>query len=216
MAAAHPALTPEHEAMRDSVRRFVARELTPHAADWDEAGEFPRELYRKAAAAGLLGVGFPEEYGGAPADLFHHVILSEEIAQCGSGGVHASLFSHSIGAPPIASAGSAAMKARVLPGIIAGEKISALAITEPSGGSDVAQLRTTAKREGAHFVVNGRKSLHHLRGSRRLLLGGSEDRRPRRCGRVAAPHRARHAGLHPHAAEENGLVVLGHRAAEVR
>ena len=158
MAAAHPALTPEHEAMRDSVRRFVARELTPHAADWDEAGEFPRELYKRAAAAGLLGVGFPEEYGGAPADLFHHVILSEEIAQCGSGGVHASLFSHSIGAPPIATAGSTAMQARVLPGIIAGEKISALAITEPSGGSDVAQLRTTAKRDGAHFVVNGEKA----------------------------------------------------------
>lgn len=158
MAAAHPALTPEHEAMRDSVRRFVARELTPHAAVWDEAGEFPRELYKKAAAAGLLGVGFPEEYGGAPADLFHHVILSEEIAACGSGGVHASLFSHSIGAPPIASAGSPAMKARVLPGIIAGEKISALAITEASGGSDVAHLRTSAKRDGAHYVVNGEKA----------------------------------------------------------
>lgn len=158
MSRAHPALTAEHEQFRDSVRRFVARELAPHAAAWDEAGEFPRALYQKAAAAGLLAVGFPEEYGGIEGDLFHHVILSEEVAQAGSGGLHASLFSHGIGAPPIARAGSAALKARVLPEILAGEKISALAITEPSGGSDVAQLRTTARRDGLHYVVNGEKA----------------------------------------------------------
>ena len=154
----HPALTDEHEAFRDTMRRFVSREITPHAAAWDEACEFPREVYRKAAAAGLLGVGFPEEYGGTPVDLLMHVVLSEEIALGGSGGVHASLFSHQIGAPPIASAGSAEMKARVLPGILAGEKISALAITEPSGGSDVAHLRTSARREGGEYVVNGEKT----------------------------------------------------------
>ena len=104
---AHPALTAEHEALRDTMRRFVAREITPHAAAWDEAEEFPRALYRKAAAAGLLGIGFPEEYGGTPADLFTHVILAEEIALAGVGGVHAGLFSHQIGAPPVARAGSA-------------------------------------------------------------------------------------------------------------
>lgn len=155
---AHPALTEEHEAFRDTMRRFVQREIAPHAAAWDEAGEFPRELYRKAAAAGLLGVGFPEEYGGTPADLFMHVVLSEEIALAGSGGVHASLFSHQIGSPPIAAAGSEELKKRVLPGVLAGEKISALAITEPSGGSDVANLRTSARREGGEFVVNGEKT----------------------------------------------------------
>jgi acyl-CoA dehydrogenase len=101
---AHPALTDEHEAFRETMRRFVAREIVPHVNDWDEAGEFPREMYRKAAAAGLLGVGFPEEYGGTPADLLMHVVLSEEIALGGSGGVHASLFSHQIGSPPVASA----------------------------------------------------------------------------------------------------------------
>jgi acyl-CoA dehydrogenase len=158
MSRAHPALTPEHEQFRDTVRRFVARELAPQAAAWDEAGEFPRALYQKAAQAGLLAVGFPEEYGGIEGDLFHHVILAEEIAQAGSGGLHASLFSHGIGAPPIARVGCAALKARVLPGILAGEKISALAITEPSGGSDVARLRTTARREGAQYVVNGEKA----------------------------------------------------------
>jgi len=155
---AHPALTEEHEAFRDTMRRFVAREIAPHVNDWDEAGEFPREMYRKAAAAGLLGIGFPEEYGGTPADLLMHVVLSEEIALAGSGGVHASLFSHQIGSPPIAKAGSAALKARVLPGVIAGEKISALAITEPGGGSDVAHLKTAARREGREYVVDGEKT----------------------------------------------------------
>ncbi len=155
---AHPALTEEHEAFRETMRRFVAKEIAPHATEWDEAGEFPREMYRKAAQAGLLGVGFPEEYGGTRADLLMHVVLSEEVALGGSGGVHASLFSHSIGAPPIANAGSEEMKRRVLPAIIAGEKISALAITEPSGGSDVARLLTSAKLEGGEYVVNGEKT----------------------------------------------------------
>jgi acyl-CoA dehydrogenase len=154
----HPALKPEHEAFRDMVRRFVAHEIAPHAAAWDEAEEFPRELHRTAGQAGLLGLGFPEEYGGTPADLFCHIILSEEIALAGAGGVHAGLFSHQIGAPPIAAAGSDELKARVLPAILAGEKISALAITEASGGSDVAHLRTTARREGDEYVVNGEKA----------------------------------------------------------
>ena len=154
----HPALTEEHEAFRETMRRFVAKEIAPHATEWDEAGEFPREMYLKAGAAGLLGVGFPVEYGGTPADLLMHVVLSEEIALGGSGGVHASLFSHSIGAPPIANAGSGEMKRRVLASIIAGEKISALAITEPSGGSDVARLLTSAKLEGNEYVVNGEKT----------------------------------------------------------
>ena len=82
---AHPALTQEHEAFRETMRRFVAKEISPHAAEWDEAGEFPREMYRKAAAAGLLGLGFPEAYGGMPADLLMHVVLSEEIALGGAG-----------------------------------------------------------------------------------------------------------------------------------
>lgn len=158
MSSVHPALTDEHEAMRETMRRFVAREIAPHATAWDEAEEFPRALYRKAARAGLLGIGFPEQYGGTPADLFTHVILAEEIALAGVGGVHAGLFSHQIGAPPIARAGSAELKARVLPAVLAGEKISALAITEPGGGSDVAQLCTGARRDGADYVVNGEKT----------------------------------------------------------
>ena len=149
--------TPDHEAFRATVRRFVAREIIPNAAEWDEAGGFPRELYAKAAAAGLLGVGFPEEYGGTPADHFYRVILAEEMGRSGSGGTAASLMSHTIGLPPVVAGASPELKARILPGVLAGEKISALAVTEPGAGSDVAQLSTTARRDGDHYVVNGSK-----------------------------------------------------------
>jgi len=154
----HPALTEEHEAFRDTVRRFVEREIMPHATAWDEAGEFPRELYRKAAQAGLLGVGYPEEYGGTPADHFFRIASGEEFARAGCGGLSASLFSHTIGAPPIAAVGSEELKRRVLPAILAGEKISALAITEPGGGSDVANLKTKAFKNKNDFIVNGEKT----------------------------------------------------------
>lgn len=154
----HPALTEEHEAYRETVRRFVEREILPNAAKWDEAEEFPRELYRKAAAAGLLGVGYPEEYGGTPANYFFRIVSAEEFARAGCGGLSASLFSHTIGAPPIAAVGSEELKRRVLPSILAGEKISALAITEASGGSDVASLRTSARKDKDEYVVNGEKT----------------------------------------------------------
>jgi acyl-CoA dehydrogenase len=147
----------EHEAFRATLRRFVERELAPHVNDWEEAGEFPREVYRQAAAIGLLGLGYPEEYGGVPADIFHRIVVSDELARAGSGGLSASLMSHTIGAPPILAGGSVALKSRVLPEILRGDKISALAITEASGGSDVANLLTTAKLDGDHYVVNGSK-----------------------------------------------------------
>lgn len=150
--------TADHAAFRATVRRFVEREILPHAAEWDEAGGFPRELYAKAAAAGLLGVGFPEEYGGTPADHFYRLILAEEMGRSGSGGTAASLMSHTIGLPPLVAGGSPELKARVIPGVLAGEKISALAVTEPGAGSDVAQLSTTAKRDGDAYVVNGSKT----------------------------------------------------------
>ena len=147
-----------HEALRDTVRRFAEREIAPHIDEWDDAGEFPRDLYKKAADVGILGLGFPEEYGGSPCDQFHRIVQSQELARAGSGGVCASLNSHTIGTPPIIALGSEAMKRRVVPQVLAGEKISALAITEPGGGSDVANLRTTARRDGPHYVVNGSKT----------------------------------------------------------
>lgn len=153
-----PFYTADHEAFRDVVRRFVAMEVEPFAHDWDEAGGFPRELYEKAASIGLLGLGFPEEYGGVEADRFMWLVAVQELAKVGAGGIGASLKSNSIGAPPIANAGSEELKRRTLPDILAGRKISALAITEPGGGSDVAGLRTHARRDDDFYIVNGEKT----------------------------------------------------------
>ncbi len=153
-----PFYTAEHEAFREVVRRFVEREIEPHAHEWDEAGEFPRALYLKAAEIGLLALGFPEQYGGVPADQFMKIVASQELARAGAGGVSASLMSHTIGSPPIARAARPEVKARVLPEVLSGKKISALAITEPGGGSDVANLRTKAPLDGDHYVVSGEKT----------------------------------------------------------
>ncbi|MFV0680185.1 acyl-CoA dehydrogenase family protein [Ottowia sp.] len=149
--------TSEHDAFRAALRDFVAKEITPFVNDWDEAETFPRELYRKAADLGIFGVGYDEAYGGTPADVFYHLIVSEEMARCGAGGVVASLLSHTIGLPPVAAHGSAELKQRVIPQVLSGEKIAALAVTEPGGGSDVAALKTTAVRDGDHYVLNGEK-----------------------------------------------------------
>ena len=149
----------DHEAWRYALRQFIDREIAPNVNEWEEAGTFPRELYKKAAAVGLLQLGYPEEYGGVPKpDIFFDIVTSLEMARIGGGGVHVSLSSHSIGMPPILALGSDAMKERLVPEVISGEKISALAITEPSGGSDVANLKTTARLEGDSYIVNGSKT----------------------------------------------------------
>lgn len=154
--------TPEHEQFRSSLREFVSREITPFVNEWDEAETFPRSLYKRTAELGVQGLGYPEEYGGTPADVFYQLVVAEELARCGAGGLQASICSHTIGLPPLLHAGSESLKRRVIPGVLAGDKISALAVTEPSGGSDVANLRTTAIRghdaQGEHYIVNGEKT----------------------------------------------------------
>ena len=145
-------------ALTDTVRRFALQEIAPHVAQWDEAESFPRELYRRAADIGLLGLGYPEVYGGTPASLAMRTALSLAVCRYGgSGGVLASLFSHNIGLPPVVLHGSEALRARVIPPVLAGERIAALAITEPGGGSDVAGLRTTARLDGGDYVISGEK-----------------------------------------------------------
>lgn len=150
--------TPEHETFRASVRAFVDREIAPFVNEWDEAGAFPREFYRRAGQLGLLGIGHDERFGGTPADTFFQLVVFEELARTGCGGIGASLMSHTIGLPPVAAWGSEELKSRVIPPVLAGEKISALAVTEPGGGSDVAALRTVAVRDGDEFVVTGEKT----------------------------------------------------------
>lgn len=151
--------TAQHFEFAQSMRRFVAKEISPFIHAWDEAETFPRELYKKAADIGLLGVGFDERYGGvSETDAFYTLLASVELAKCASGGLAASLLSHVIGAPPIQAFAQDEVKAEVLPQILAGEKISALAITEPGGGSDVAALKTTAIRDGEDYIINGEKT----------------------------------------------------------
>jgi acyl-CoA dehydrogenase len=153
-----PFYTDDHNAWRATIRRFVEKELAPNVEEWEEAGELPRELYKKAADIGLIGMGFPEEFGGTPvSDGFFGIVTAEEMGRLGAGGVNASLLIHGIGLPPVINFGSEEMKQRIAPQVLSGQKIHALAITEPSGGSDVANLKTTAKDAGDHYLVNGSK-----------------------------------------------------------
>jgi len=144
-----------HALVRKSVKEFVDKEIKPFIEEWEEAGEFPRELYKKAAD---VGIGYPEEVGGTPGDIFFKVAVSEELMRSGSGGLVAGLGSLDIAIPPIIRHGSADQKERFVKPVIAGDKIAALAITEPGGGSDVANLKTTAVRDGDHYIVNGNKT----------------------------------------------------------
>lgn len=150
--------TEEHQAFRQNLRAFVEAEIIPNVEAWETAGRLPRDLYRKAGALGVLGVLYPEDLGGSEGDFFMQVVVGEELSRCGAGGVCASLGSHSIGIPPVVKHGSAALRDTFARPVIAGEKIAALAITEPGGGSDVAALRTTAVRDGDSYVVNGEKT----------------------------------------------------------
>ena len=147
-----------HDLVRKSVRDFVKKEILPFVDEWEEAGEFPRELYAKAADVGILGIGYPEAVGGTPGDIFFKVAASEELLRSGSGGLAASLGSLDIAIPPIVRHGTDEQKKRFVEPVLAGERIAALGITEPGGGSDVANLATTAVRDGEHFVVNGSKT----------------------------------------------------------
>ena len=157
--ARSPYYDESHEAVAQSVRRFVAQEIAPNIDRWEAEGELPRDLHKKAAEAGILGLNYPEEFGGHSEgfDIFHSLTQTEELAAVGAGGLGASLMTHGIGLPPILAMGSDEMKRRIAPAVLAGEKIIGLGITEPSGGSDVAQIKTKAVLTGNKYVVNGSK-----------------------------------------------------------
>ena len=149
----------EHAALRAEVRRFARDHIAPHAAEWEEEEEFPRELYRVAADAGMIGIGYPAEVGGAGGDVTHVLVAAEEIILSGrSVGTAVGLGSHGIAIPPILRFGTDEQKKRFAAPVVAGAKIAALAITEPGGGSDVASLATRAERRGDEYVVNGAKT----------------------------------------------------------
>ena len=147
------------ELMLEQVRRFAQTEVAPHLEAWEAAGEFPRGMYKRWADLGWMAMGYPEELGGIAAPWTLRNAFGVAVARyTGSGGLLASLGSNSIGLPPIIHYGSAALKQSIVPQVLAGEKIAALGITEPGGGSDVANLRTSARREGDHYLINGEKT----------------------------------------------------------
>ncbi len=151
--------TPERQDLRKAVRAFAEREILPHIDEWERLGELPRELSRKTAAAGLLGVGFPESVGGEGGDAADVAIIAEELHEAGTpGGVFASLFTVGIAVPHMIGSGDPRLIDKFVKPTLAGELIGSLAITEPGGGSDVGHLRTTAARDGDHYVVNGAKT----------------------------------------------------------
>ncbi len=159
-AVSSPAdLGEEMRLLRASVREFVAREIAPHMDEWERAGELPRALHEKAGAAGLLGVGYPEEVGGSGGSILHTMVVVEEMIQGGgSSGLCAGLFTHGIAIPHILAAGAPDHIERFVRPALAGTRIGALAVTEPDAGSDVARIKTRAARDGDHYVVNGAKT----------------------------------------------------------
>ena len=150
--------TPEHEMLRKSIRDFVEKEVTPHVGEWEDAGQIPREFWRRLGELGFLGLEFPEEYGGAGGDFLSSVVLGEEMARCRSGGVAFSVLVHTdMSSPWLTRYGTEAQKQKYLPAIIKGDTVCALGITEPGTGSDMAALSTRAVKDGRHYLVTGSK-----------------------------------------------------------
>ena len=151
-------LTPERELLREQVARFVAREVEPHALAWEEAGFTPREVLRKMGDAGLLGLMYPSAYGGADADALTNLVFAEALAQSTFGGFIITVLVHTdMASPHLHHAGTPEQLAKYLPDVIKGRRITAVGITEPGAGSDVAGIRTRAVRDGDHWVLDGTK-----------------------------------------------------------
>jgi acyl-CoA dehydrogenase len=158
MGAENIYLTPEHELLREQVARFVAREVEPFGEQWERAGFTPREVLRKLGDAGLLGLMFAGEHGGAEADALANLVFAEALSQSTFAGFVITVLVHTdMASPHLHHAGSAAQKAKYLPGVTSGRTITAVGVTEPGAGSDVAGLKTTARRDGEHWVLDGTK-----------------------------------------------------------
>ncbi len=154
----HPIFNEEHRAIRKTIGEFVLKELTPHAEEWEEAQDFPSSVFKRLGELGFLGIHYPEEYGGQGGDYLCGVILAEEMMRCLSGGVALAVgVQTDMVCPLLQKVGSESIKERFLKPALLGEKIGCLGITEPDAGSDVASIRTTARRDGDDFVINGQK-----------------------------------------------------------
>jgi alkylation response protein AidB-like acyl-CoA dehydrogenase len=157
MSQARRIYEPEHQMFRDSVAKFMAKEITPNIAKWDDAGIVPRELWTKAGEAGLLCPGVPEEYGGPGCDFRYNAIVNEELARSGTPSPGFQVHSDIV-APYILHYGSEEQKRHWLPKMVSGEVVGAIAMTEPGTGSDLQSVRTSARLDGNHYVINGQKT----------------------------------------------------------
>ena len=151
-------ITPEHELLRDQIARFIAKEVEPFAAQWEEDGCVPRDVLRRMGEAGFFGLMYDSEHGGGEADALTNLVFAEALSQSTFGGFIITVLVHTdMASPHLFHAGNTEQKAKYLPDVIAGKKITAVGITEPGAGSDVAGIRTSAKREGDEWVINGTK-----------------------------------------------------------
>lgn len=148
----------EHNILRESLKRFVENEIVPHVDQWEEERYIPKDLFKRMGDMGYLGIRHPVEYGGSGGDIFMTIVFAEELARCRSCGLSCAVTSHTdMGSPHLAQAGSADQKEKYLRPIISGEKICAIAVTEPDAGSDVAGIKTTARKDGDSYILNGSK-----------------------------------------------------------
>src|SRR5262245_35862908 len=154
----HRLFSAEHEMLRTTIRAFVEKEVVPHVDGWEDAGRIPKAFWRRLGELGLLGLDFPLEHGGGGGDFLSSVVLGEEMARCRSGGVAFSVLVHTdMSSPWLVKFGTEAQKRRYLPGIVSGQTVCALGITEPGTGSDMAALTTRAVRDGDHYRLTGTK-----------------------------------------------------------
>ncbi len=153
-----PYFTTEHEMLRQTTRRFIEEEVAPHGQAWEEQGMVPRAVLRQMGELGLLGIRFESDYGGSELDTLSTVVLAEELGRSTFGGFAVTVLVHTdMAAPHLHHAGNVEQKRRLMPDIVAGRRIAAVAMTEPDAGSDLASMRTTARRDGDHWVLNGSK-----------------------------------------------------------
>ena len=158
VTATHPFFTPEHEALRDTIRRFIAERVMPEADAWEQQGHVPRQVLREMGALGLLGMRYPAAYGGSELDTLATVVLAEELGRSSYGGFAVTVLVHTdMASPHLVNAGTTAQLARWLPDVIAGRTVCAIAMTEADAGSDLASMRTRALRDGEHWVLDGSK-----------------------------------------------------------
>ncbi len=214
-----PYFNAEHETLRDTLRRFIAERVWPHADAWEEAGQVPREVLREMGSLGLLGMRYASRFGGSELDTLATVVLAEELGRSSYGGFAVTVLVHTdMASPHLHHAGTPEQLERYMPDIVAGRRIAAVAMTEADAGSDLAGMRSHGAPRRWRLGAQRQQDVHHQRRARRHLHRRGQDRRAGAQPRHVDVHRRQgHAGVSRLAhAEEDRLAVQRHRRAGVR